>query len=411
MRARTNINSFGKKSLILASNPEISGIKSLDKALAIQWKNPIIEIGIALYNIYLSDEKPETLRNMILVGNTSDCEFKIEGLTNNKTYYIAVESVSTEGYENASLLEVKCGTPFDIRFIAVGENKSYYTVNLENWIDMNGLITGYAITYGNDRYVVVGKGGKAFYSFDTVKWIEMSGISTKEDLVTVTYGNGRFVCISKYGYSYYSTDGETWISMSGTRTNSDYYSYTYYEVVYANGVFYAPFYYYSQSGDISYSYYFGVKYSQDGIKWEGNALSSDRDSSDKYKRHYSYGGRKIVYINEGYNESKARCSEDGKTWIEMSGMNPGFTCYDIAYGNGKFIAVGYGKSYYSEDGKTWIEMSGLETTAYKKVAYGNGCFITIGGNKAYCSENGKTWIEMSGLDTNCRGIISNNWLN
>lgn len=409
MRAKTNLNSFGKKSLILPSNPEITKIKSLNRALAIQWKDQITEIGIAHYNIYILDEKPETLRDMILVGNTSKLEFVVEGLDNNKTYFVAVESVSVQGFENASMQQIKSGTPFDTRFLAIGETNSYYTTDAENWINMNGIITGNAITHGDGRYVVVGNNGKAFYSLNCFDWIEMSGIDINDNIVAVTYGNGKFVCISQNGSSYCS-DGETWVKASGTKATSEYYHYNYYEIVYVGGEFFAQYWYYGPLGDISTSYYFGTKKSADGKTWTGCTEAYDRNSSDKYKKHYAFGDNRIIYVYEGSNTEKAYTSVSGKT-NKMVGMPPEFVCRDIAYGDGRFIAVGYGKAYYTVDCENWIEMSGIDKNDNMiAVTYGNGMFVAIG-NNSYCTVDGKTWNIMNGLDTACTCIISNDWNN
>lgn len=72
--------------------------------------------------------------------------------------------------------------------------------------------------------------------------------------------------------------------------------------------------------------------------------------------------------------------------------------YAVAYGNGKFVAVGNGYSFYSSDGVNWT--SSNLTGAYSGITYGNGKYVAVGTNgKVACSSDGKNWstnVLMSG---------------
>ena len=157
---RINVGS-GKKSLILPTAPIIT-ISTDDKTLDISWTQPESEVEISKYGVYYSMTQPSSLRDMILHGRTTSLTYTITGLTNDQTYYIAVESVSVDGYENATMWEVKDGVPTVVRFICVGN------------------------------------GGYSYYSTNGTSWVAMSGLSSASYYNGATYGNGRFICVGNY---------------------------------------------------------------------------------------------------------------------------------------------------------------------------------------------------------------------
>ena len=106
----------GKKSIILPSNPILT-VKEDDSRLILSWTQPITEIPVNHYNIYYSEVYPTALESMIKVGETAETSYTIVGLENNKNYYIVVASVDADGYENASLWEIKNGRPSSLRII------------------------------------------------------------------------------------------------------------------------------------------------------------------------------------------------------------------------------------------------------------------------------------------------------
>lgn len=67
----------------------------------------------------------------------------------------------------------------------------------------------------------------------------------------------------------------------------------------------------------------------------------------------------------------------------------------IAYGNGRFISVGYyaNKTVYSLDGEVWKQGGNLSNSGWDTgIAYGANKFVTInGGSKYHNSTNGETW--------------------
>ena len=105
----------------------------------------------------------------------------------------------------------------------------------------------------------------------------------------------------------------------------------------------------------------------------------------------AYGNGKFVAVG-GYDSGKMAYSTDGVTWTAVS---EGIYCQKISYGNGKFVA-GYG-SYYSTDGETWTEIVDDFGSSYSfnAIAYGNGKFVAAVYNLTVYSTDGVTWTVAS----------------
>lgn len=90
--------------------------------------------------------------------------------------------------------------------------------------------------------------------------------------------------------------------------------------------------------------------SADGISWQKVSIGADIDRLGGI----AYGGGKYVLVGH-VNEIAGRIytSDDGVTWQETAAI-PYQWLHDVAYGNGKFVAVGSaGKILTSSDGETW----------------------------------------------------------
>ncbi|MCL2440919.1 MAG: hypothetical protein FWD14_04195 [Treponema sp.] len=88
-------------------------------------------------------------------------------------------------------------------------------------------------------------------------------------------------------------------------------------------------------------------------------------------------------------------SIDGKVWniIEDNPFNIyGNTINAVAYGGGRFVAVGTnGIIAYSTDVKTWIPADNEFTGSFREIIYGNNYFITSNGRELIYSSNGESW--------------------
>jgi uncharacterized repeat protein (TIGR02543 family) len=120
------------------------------------------------------------------------------------------------------------------KFVVVGrDGKASYSSDGIEWTSLTpGIDTGikfgtsnaFSVTYGNDKFVAVGRDGKASYSYDGIEWTSLpagddTGIKFGSDTTdnsfaySVTYGNDRFVVVGDKGKASYSYDGIEWTSL------------------------------------------------------------------------------------------------------------------------------------------------------------------------------------------------------
>jgi hypothetical protein len=134
----------------------------------------------------------------------------------------------------------------------------------------------------------------------------------------------------------------------------------------------------------------------------------------------AYGNGKYVAVGaSSYYFNSTMHSEDGINWTTVAAPASGTTWTEVIYVDGKFWAVGYGTSIrvmYSEDlGESWIAVENPGVTDqrwWNSVTYGNGKFVAVArvGNgsdvnvdtpRIMYSENGTEWtMTTSTRDTN-----------
>lgn len=114
------------------------------------------------------------------------------------------------------------------------------------------------------------------------------------------------------------------------------------------------------------------------------------DTSTDYVDAYSAGFELSSTAPAGLNQAS------GITWIARTSGFSG-TIYDLAYGNGLFVAVGAGGQLTtsSDGGVTWTaRTSSFGATNIYTVTYGNGTFVAAGDSgKLATSPDGITWTQ------------------
>jgi hypothetical protein len=93
----------------------------------------------------------------------------------------------------------------------------------------------------------------------------------------------------------------------------------------------------------------------------------------------------------------------------------------IAYGGGKFVAIGqYGKIAYSTNGTDWTVVTWTEGNPnpfssngsdIKGIAYDGGKFVVVGSSKIATSENGADWTAVDDSKFQCDGYNYNDDIN
>ena len=88
----------------------------------------------------------------------------------------------------------------------------------------------------------------------------------------------------------------------------------------------------------------------------------------------------------------AYSADNGRTWtlvpiLDSLNRNTTTPFYDVAFGNGRWIAVGNNMDATSTDnGRTWTPIAGIPTNPESAIAFANGRFVAVGseGKIAYC---------------------------
>jgi acetyl esterase/lipase len=112
--------------------------------------------------------------------------------------------------------------------------------------------------------------------------------------------------------------------------------------------------------------------SQDGIRWEHNQEVPGQARDDAYLlRGATHGEGLIVAVGQ-----RILVSRDGREWTEASVQRNWLG--DVAYGKGMFVAVGYQRSISSRDGTTWSAPVRNPTVSGRRIAFGGGRFVAIG---------------------------------
>jgi hypothetical protein len=95
-------------------------------------------------------------------------------------------------------------------------------------------------------------------------------------------------------------------------------------------------------------------------------------------------------------QTTAHNTTSGATWQNASSIPSNSTWNAVAYGLGKFVAVGSSSSYasqamYSTDGSNWTLTSVAPAYTAQSIAFGNGTFVAVSNVGVMYSTNGTSW--------------------
>ena len=249
-------------------------------------------------------------------------------------------------------------------FIALSGNTNSGSFDGINWFTVTlPLNAGWGgIAYGNGHFVTVagGPGTFAAYSTNGTTWTN-STLPSSQIWVDAAYGlvgaTPYFVAIAQTSaVAAYSTNATTWSSAtlpSSTNWTS---------VTYGNGYFVAV------TGATT-----AGAYSTNGTTWTASTGTAT------FSQDVAYGlvGSTPTFVAV-FNPTSAY-STNGSSWNAMT--MPGSSNFaGVAFGNGYFVATGYGGSVgaYSTNGTTWTANNIIISGAsYHPIAYGSGVFAVI----------------------------------
>ncbi len=272
-------------------------------------------------------------------------------------------------------------------YVLVGESSTiaYSIDDGETWTRNNfGTVSFNAVTYANNRFVLVGDNGTIMSSpTGTTAWdTETSNVTSNLYGVAGSSETGDigFVVVGADGTILTSQAGDDWATRISSFTDD------LLDIVFADGVFVA----------VGERYAFVA--SEDGINW-----SSQVSGSLNYLNGVAFAGD--IYIAVG--DYGAILTADSvlptglDTWQLRNPVGDGENINDVVFGNNSFVAVGdNGSLYVSTDGENWEKKEINETvngqsqplTAdLKGVAYGNGLYMAVGGTRVLRSTNAINW--------------------
>lgn len=282
-------------------------------------------------------------------------------------------------------------------FVAVAQGRVAYSENGIDWTEIdlqNSGMVCYSVAFGNGKFVATGAGYKDYYySEDGINWTK--GKLPLQGTWFVANGNGRFVAVSHGSNGdtvLYSEDGVNWTS---TPMTVELESGSKWETVrFVNDRF------------IALASYQISAYSKDGVNWTKITLPSSTNYQDAaYYNDIAYGNGKYVAVGR----RAISYSEDGINWTKASAPTTEEGWFSVTYGGGRFVAISYnhltttqsGLYAYSEDGINWKTNSVPNNCVWKCVHYEKGRFIMVGeGTGISISTDGINWVRnVSSLTT------------
>ena len=213
------------------------------------------------------------------------------------------------------------------------------------------------VTYGNDRFVVIGPRDMAI-STDGISWTTNT-LGPGKGLFAVAYGAATFVGLDAFGDVATSPDGSVWTAQStGSLAPLS-------GIVYSGNQFVAV-------GDIG-----TVLTSQDGVKWAAQ-------KSGTIEELYSVTYRNNQYVAVG-QYGIIVTSPNGTNWT-TGGEDVTDTLNGVTYGNNEFVAVGVdelspnrnGSILTSPDGITWTNANAPANYELFGVTSGANQFVAVG---------------------------------
>ena len=309
-------------------------------------------------------------------------------------------------------------------FLVVGEGNVAFSADGENWATASvGDVYLESATEFDEKYLAVGRKAAVLISADGVHWNPVDLGDIKNDLLNVEYfpEHRRLIAVGRSGVVLLSTDAFNWekvtdwgpscavcdyrgitygsagfIAVGGahitsTRVNvvmkspdgfaweriSTPTSYPFNAVTYGNGMYIAI----DDSGKIFTS--------TDGFDWRKANLSLDGQRVTRIR----YIQEKDVFALTGTKGLIAFMAKSADVIESMSNLGT-FHITDIAYGNGKFVAVTEdARILVSDNGVDWSFQPydpGVYIGRLRGVVFAEGTFVAAGG-QILASPDGENW--------------------
>lgn len=251
----------------------------------------------------------------------------------------------------------------------------------KRWIksDMASDSELHGLTYGNDKYVVVGDGNidtyvhQIAYSTNGKNWSYANPPSYQSTSIEgdVCYGNGMFIARANTSGTQkmlYSTNGSTWSAVNLPSSGSAFDT-NWYKIAYGANKFVVLGY-----GNQK------VLTSTNGTTWTATTVSN----MPQYDYYYwlLYNGNIFLAISST-TDSVMMSSTNGTTWTTINPQWEGIDSKFIdsaCYGNGQFVVMIRDSDllFTSTDGHNWSKKTLPQKIYSGQIGYGDGKFTVLG---------------------------------
>ena len=293
--------------------------------------------------------------------------------------------------------------------------------SLDAWIQRNPIPQGsklFAVTYGQNKFVAVGRNGTIINSADGTNW-NVRSIQTTSELYSVVYEQGVFLAVGGHGTILTSTNGDNWT----TRQLQSEWNYPYAldlaGVAFGNGQFVTvgtiwngleprPFLLGTSNGmdlvGLTADFPAGsyqlkqIAFGPNGwvvVDAVGFAYQT-ANFVDWFISTTSLPAESVRFVNDRYlavgGSGSIASTFAGTNWAQFGSGTKRF--YDSAFGANQYIAVGAkGTISHSTDAVSWSLVSSPTTDRLQGVTYGNELFVAVGENGIILtSTNGQNWF-------------------
>ncbi|NNJ27249.1 hypothetical protein [Alienimonas chondri] len=252
----------------------------------------------------------------------------------------------------------------------------------------------FAVDDPAEQWVAVGYGGRRMVSEDGIRWeiTEEWAVDGKDDsnnLMSLARGRGIYVAVGGGGWSrdtqaghiLVSEDGRTWreVHKAPNRVN--------------------PVVYGANAGpDGAGRFVAGgpnrtLLWSDDAETWTPGAQIPADDFPDwaMWFRHGAYGNGTFVFMGEGGKNKDFYWCVNTKDGEEARFRRDLPHLKGLAFGAGRFVAVGPGVIATSKDGWEWTTQSRPEEDKLSWIVWTGEEFLCGGGKQSYASADGLEW--------------------
>jgi hypothetical protein len=227
-------------------------------------------------------------------------------------------------------------------------------------------VLGGVFSMPSPAFVALGEAGRSLISYDGEAWESDQNHGTGLRGAARSHGLMMAVGGDKTGWVMTSLEGESWMDLGDTEGR-------------LTGV--------ASSGSTAVIVGLDgrVSSSSDLLSWTELA---DADGDPIYQEDFyavAYGGAGFIVVGE---DGQKLWSEDGSTWTEEPGT---IHLYDVAWGDTLFVAVGEGGARKQADSNgDWAipVFGGDDLTG---VAYGDGRWVAVGPGRSIISDDAVSW--------------------